>query len=102
MSALEDLLAFQIKAAKLPLPFAEYRFMPPRLYRFDFAWPNRLLAVECEGGTWGKSRHTTGKGFAADCVKYNLAAIAGWRVLRVTGDQIKSGEALQWIERVLL
>lgn len=29
------------------------------------------------------------------------AALAGWRVLRVTGTHIKSGEALEWIRRAL-
>lgn len=101
MSALEETLAIQIRAVQLPEPVREYRFHPVRRFRFDFAYPDRLLAIEVEGGTWGKSRHTTGSGFAEDCVKYNLAALDGWRVLRVTGTHIKSGQAIQWIERAL-
>lgn len=80
----------------------EFRFAPPRRWRFDFAWPASQLAVEVEGGTWQKSRHTTGNGFEADCEKYNTATTLGWRVLRVTPRQIHQGEAIEWIEKCLL
>ena len=33
--------------------------------------------------------------------KYAELAIAGWRLIRVTGKQVKNGQALQWIERAL-
>jgi len=36
-----------------------------------------------------------------DCEKYNQASLDGWTLLRFTGDQIKSGEALQTIEKAL-
>lgn len=101
MSILEDTLLMQIKAIKLPTPEREYKFHATRRFRFDFAYPDKKLAIEAEGGTWGKSRHTTGTGYAADCEKYNLAILAGWRVLRCTGDHIKSGIALKWIEEAL-
>lgn len=98
MSHLETTLKIQMKAALIPEPVPEYKFAPDRRWRFDYAWPDRKLAVECEGGTWNGGRHTTGKGFAQDCMKYNRAVVLGWRVLRFTGEQIKSGEALQTIE----
>jgi hypothetical protein len=87
--------------AKLPTPTTEHRFAPPRRWRFDLAWPDVRLAVEVEGGTWSTSRHTTGAGFEADCIKYNEAAILGWRVLRVTPSMIDDGRALAAIERAL-
>jgi len=65
------------------------------------AWPDRRLAVEIEGGTKGKSRHTNCIGFERDCRKYNEAALHGWYVLRFTGDMINSGEALAAIMRGL-
>lgn len=46
MSELEETLAFHLKAAKLPAPEREYRFDPERRWRFDFAWPDQMLAVE--------------------------------------------------------
>jgi very-short-patch-repair endonuclease len=101
MSALEENLAFQIRALDLPRPEREFVFAKPRRWRFDFAWPLARLAVEVEGGTWGKSRHTTGAGFQGDCDKYNVAALQGWRVLRFTGKHIKTGEAIQSIQQGL-
>lgn len=103
---LEDALAFQIKAAGLPIPEREWRFHPTRRWRFDFAWPGDKLAVEVEGGIWlslkgKKGRHNTGKGIEEDMVKYNAAALLGWRVLRVSPGHVRSGEALQWIEGAL-
>jgi very-short-patch-repair endonuclease len=71
----------------------EYHFHPTRRWRFDFAWPGVRLAVEIEGLSSGKSRHTTFAGYAEDTVKYNTAALMGWRVLRFTQSQIRSGEA---------
>jgi very-short-patch-repair endonuclease len=62
----------------------EYLFARPRRWRFDFAHPCTMVAIEIEGGTWVNGRHTRGSGFEADCEKYNAAAILGWRVLRFT------------------
>lgn len=98
MSVLEETLALHIRAAKLPAPVRELVFAKPRRWRFDFAWPDHLLAVETEGGTWSGGRHTTGKGFEGDCDKYNQAALLGWTVLRFTGKHVKSGEAISLIE----
>lgn len=105
-SEIEELLALQIRCAKLPTPDREYRFHPTRRWRFDFAWPDigfdgYYFAVEVEGGTWNGGRHTRGAGFESDCEKCAEALILGWRVLRVTGKQIKSGQAIAWIEQVI-
>lgn len=67
----------------LPEPVAEHRFHPERRWRFDYCWPEAKIALEVEGGGWVGGRHTSGKGFQADMVKYNAAACLGWRVLRV-------------------
>ncbi len=66
-----------------PEPEREYRFCERR-WRFDFAWPDAKVAVECEGGVWSRGRHVRGAGFEADCAKYNRAAADGWRVFRLT------------------
>lgn len=97
-SKLEEELSLRMRLAGIIQPHEEYRFCK-RMWRFDFAWPCEcdMIAVEVEGGTWGKSRHTTGKGYEADCEKYSMAAILGWRVIRVTGDMVKDGRATQLI-----
>jgi very-short-patch-repair endonuclease len=93
----------QIAWAKLPAPVTEHRFHPVRRWRFDLAWPDAKLAVEVEGGVYveGGSRHTRGPGYEADCQKYAEALVLGWRVLRVTPRQVKTGMALRWIEGAL-
>lgn len=73
-----------------PTPTTEYRFAPPRKFKFDFAWPDYKVAVEMEGGTYTGGRHTRPKGFENDCEKYNLAAEGGWIVLRYTGRMLKN------------
>ena len=73
----------------------ELRFAAPaRQWRFDFAFPLLRLAVEVDGGTWNNGRHVHGSGFEEDCRKLNTAALAGWTVLRFTGDMVETGEAI--------
>ena len=85
----------------LPAPLREYRFAPPRRWRFDFSWPERFLAVEVEGGSFIAGRHSRGAGFEAYAEKYNEAALIGWRVLRVTPRMVDDGRALALIQRGL-
>jgi hypothetical protein len=101
MSVLVCDLVFQLRAARMPAPIAEYVFARPRRWRFDEAWPDRMLAVEVEGGTWVNGRHSRGSGMRKDCEKYNAAVLLGWRVLRVTGDMVRDGSALATIEQAL-
>ena len=77
-SALEDGLAARIRAEGLPAPLRDLRFCSRR-WRFDFAWPDRMLALEVEGGTYSRGRHTRPEGFERDCEKYAEATIRGWR-----------------------
>ena len=100
-SHLEDLMETQLQGAGIPYWTPEYLFFPPRKWRFDFAWPEKMVALEVEGGTWSGSRHTTGKGFEQDCDKYNTAAILGWRLLRVTAKHIQCGAAIAWVTCIL-
>jgi very-short-patch-repair endonuclease len=78
-------------------PEREYRFHLLRLWRFDFAWPEKKIAVEVEG----RGRHQSVSGFEADAVKYNAAAKMGWRVFRYTPHMVHSGEAINEILEML-
>jgi very-short-patch-repair endonuclease len=98
VSRIEETLALHIRASGLPVPAREFRFAPDRRWRFDFAWPEIKLAVEVEGGIWTNGRHNRGKGMEADMTKYNRATVLGWRVLRVSGGMVTSGEAIRMIE----
>ena len=79
----------------------EHRFHPLRKWRFDWAWPDQMLALEIEGGVWVGGRHTSGAGFVKDMEKYNAATLLGWRILRVTPSQMKNGEAYDLIDQAL-
>jgi very-short-patch-repair endonuclease len=99
MSGAERLLLLHLRAAGLPEPVREYRFHPSRKWRFDFAWPAAMLAVEVEGGSWIAGRHVRGRGFEADCEKYNAAVLLGWRILRFTSAMVEAGTALFAVEQ---
>lgn len=101
MSELEELLFEQIKQARLPLPVREFRFLPSRRYRADFAYPDLKLLIEIEGGVDNGGRHVSRNGFRRDCVKYNLACLAGWRLLRFTNDTLFDGSALKVVREAL-
>jgi len=78
----------------------EYKFHKDRKFRFDWAIPAIGVAVEYEGVNAVKSRHTTKKGYSNDCIKYNLAAIDGWIVLRFTAmNYIEIDRMLDMIEQ---
>lgn len=97
-----DTLTLHCRGLNLPEPTCEFRFLPPRRWRFDYAWPLEWLAVEVEGGIWKQGRHTRGKGYVGDMEKYNAAMLAGWRVLRVTPSQVQDGTAVKLVELAIM
>lgn len=74
-------------------PVREYRFAKTlgRNWRFDFAWPEQMVAVELEGLTFegAGGRHQRAAGFSGDCEKYNCGVMLGWAVLRFTAHDLK-------------
>ena len=67
----------------------EHRFAAPlRQWRFDYAIPEAMLAVEYHGHAGfvggGASGHSTIKGLTNDCEKMNVAQSMGWKVLAFT------------------
>ena len=87
----------------LPEPETEFRFHPKRRWRFDLAWPEQQVAVELDGGVWGRGRHVRAKGFEADHEKINAAIERGWVVLRYTPSMLSNnpGQVMSQIKRVL-
>lgn len=97
----EQAFMLQARTTNLPPYEREFRFWPGRKFRFDFAWPERLIAAEVEGGSWNGGRHTRGTGFASDCEKYNMAALMRWRVFRFTTEMVKNGTAIATMQEAL-
>lgn len=79
----------------------QHDFRHGRQWRFDFAYPGLMIALEVEGGTHAAGRHTRGEGFEEDCEKYAEALLLGWRVLRVPAAMVDDGRALDYLERLL-
>lgn len=67
----------------------EFKGIPDRKFRFDCANPTLKIAIEIEGGLWITGRHNQPIGMIADMEKYNLAVLAGWKVLRYTTDTVR-------------
>jgi very-short-patch-repair endonuclease len=84
MSRLE--LLFNSVAGLVLVP--EFRFAPPRRWRFDYALPEQRIAIEVDGAAFTRGRHTRGVGFLNDLEKFNAAAILGWSVLRYPPDRV--------------
>lgn len=109
-SIAELTLQAQLDIARIPYE-REYRFLDDRKFRADFKVTGGIehfkdppqtihyddLLIEIEGGGWINGRHSRGGGMEADCEKSALAAIAGYRVMRVTPAQVNDGRALRWI-----
>jgi hypothetical protein len=85
----------------IPAPEAEYRFSPPRRWRFDYAWPGAKVALEVQGGLFTRGRHTRGPALLKEHEKLNRAALLGWRLVYCTPREHLSGEGFRRVAHVL-
>jgi very-short-patch-repair endonuclease len=79
---------------------SEYKFHPKRMWRIDFAQPEKKIAIEVEGGAYSKGRHTRGSGFIKDMEKYNALTVLGWKLLRYTPQQFARCEFVTDLEKI--
>ena len=84
----------------VPEPVSEFRFHASRKWRIDWAWPAYKIGLEVDGGIWHNGRHTRGAGWLKDSEKLNAAAIAGFRMLRTTPQQMASGAIFDTLREV--
>lgn len=115
MSAIEEVFALQLQADGLPTPVRQFRFHHTRKWLADFAWPDKMVMAEIDGGVFARKgakkcrlcgqipsgRHTSGKGFGQDCEKYNEGVKLGWRVYRFTPKMVNDGTAVRLITDAL-
>lgn len=79
-------------------PKPEHTFHEIREWRFDFCWPNLLVAVECDGKTHrGKGGRHNSDG---DKEKMNEAAIAGFYVLHFSRKMME--DAPEWCAETVI
>lgn len=117
---LHDKFVSDCRLHGLPTPVREHLFAKAALgrrWKFDFCWPEYMVAVEVEGlvmrqlwdaphpkaervlVTYG--RHTTITGFCEDSEKYGNAAILGWSVLRFAQPSLRDGTAIDLTVRLM-
>lgn len=117
-STLETAFAYQAKVVGLPAYEQQYRLaaitvglgagVRKRLkdaglqdWRFDFAWPDRKLLVELNGGTFINGRHNRGSALKSEYKKWNHAQSEGFNVLIFDSGMVTSGEAVNQVEKFL-
>jgi len=82
-------------ATDLPKPIREHRFHDKRKFRWDFCWPDKLVAVELQGGIWMRTKsgrsagHAYGKRMERDYEKLNLAQSLGWTTFYFTSSMLE-------------
>jgi len=82
-------------------PVREYRFHPVRKWRFDYAFPDLKIAVECDGGVFTGGRHTRPIGYMKDMEKFNAAAQDGWVVLKFTPSQMMTQATIDTLRNTI-
>ena len=93
----------------------EFKFHPKRSWKFDYCIPDKMIAIENEGGTFkqrtytnkkGKlittigGRHNSGTGFLGDMKKYDEATAMGYRLIRVTPETLITTNTIELIKRL--
>lgn len=118
MNEAEELLAIHL--TELGVVFErQYEYVPDRKFRADFAIFHKgirlyrgraysaarfrcsRILVEVQGGVFSKQAHGSIQGVLRDNERLNEAAKAGYRMLRFTPDQIKTGEAKAFIAEIV-
>ena len=82
----------QCKEYGLPEFELELYLLKPRRFRCDLVNKDYNIVVEFEGMGGG---HQTIWGFRSDVYKYNLLAMRGYFLVRITADTVANGDALK-------
>ena len=112
----EDLFAFHCRGYKLPDVSRQFKLLKsvqtprkdnkniPNQWRFDFAWPDFKLIAEIDGGVWmaGGGAHSHPVDIVRNMEKRNDAALHGFVIISFTPQQVKTGEAIAFTQRVLI
>ena len=99
----EQTFRFQCKAYRLPEPCEQFHYAREfgRQFRADFAFPKFGLLVEIQGGIWTRGAHGHPIGIEVDIERSQYAALAGYLRMLTTCEQVMSGHAIAWTQRIL-
>ena len=97
----ETLLAIHLD--ELGVAFVDqFYYVPGRQFRADFGIPSHRLLIEVNGGRlMENSGHSGPTGIQRDNERLNHATLHGWRLLRFTPQEVSSGAAKVWIQKVI-
>ena len=115
MPTAEDTLALHLAELGNKLYFLRgYRYAPPRKFEADFAvwrtcpfcegcpdFQRPFALIEVTGGIYSKQAHGSVTGVLKDNERLYHAFLNGWHMIRVTPQQVESGEAKGMIEEAL-
>lgn len=106
MSKLEEKVARDLRALGLMEGCqTQYRFHPTRKWLIDFAFPERRVALEVNGGTYlqGKRRgaHSRPVRQRQDYEKWTTASLMGWTLLLVDSVDVKKGRHVELVLQAL-
>ena len=96
MNPAEDLLAIHLDELGLAYE-RQFRYVPGRRFRADFALPAYRLLIEVAGGVYTRKAHGSVTGVLADIDRLNRGTILGWRMLRVTPQMVEDGTAKEMV-----
>jgi very-short-patch-repair endonuclease len=86
-SAFETVVRRLLVGAGLPAAVLQHRVQSEELsFLLDLAWPDRMVAVECEGFAF----HRTPSQLAWDDMRRNRLQLAGWTVLAYTWATVRN------------
>lgn len=94
-SELEIEMERQLREADIRF-VAEFKPLENRRFRIDFALPDHMIGVECEGAV-----HRIKSRWSAFPERHHLLSQAGWRMVYVGRAQIMSGQALGWVRECM-
>ena len=99
---LEDTFELILKEKNILNYRREYRFHSVRKFRFDFAFPQKMIAIEIQGLLYKKmGGHQTVAGIMRDCEKNLLALQQGWTVISIPGPWVINIKYWPFIEDIL-
>lgn len=92
-SVFETKLFRWLRELRLPLPERQYAIYHDGEFiaRPDYAFPELKLAIECES----REHHEKERDWNKDATRFNDLAAVGWRVVRVTWQDLRSPETLR-------
>jgi len=107
-----DVFTVALKSKYNIIAVKEYYFAKPRMWRFDYAIPDKMVYIEVDGGRFKQrtytnkvgqkittigGRHNSGKGFEDDCEKKNTASVLGWRGLTVFPETLLTNKTFEMV-----